>query len=127
MVFIGGLMSDEGSTGGDIFQVPAGGGAARNLTPGIEVVRQLSSRGRSNQQAAVLHRALRWRQRHFATWTPPAGQIERLWQGDESINPPFDDSGISMSADGKHDGRGAQFLEEAARSLGRPDGRVERQ
>ena len=35
VVFIGGLMSDEGSTGGEIFQVPAGGGAARNLTPGL--------------------------------------------------------------------------------------------
>lgn len=31
--FIGGLISDEGSTGGDLFVVPAGGGAARNLTP----------------------------------------------------------------------------------------------
>jgi dipeptidyl aminopeptidase/acylaminoacyl peptidase len=28
------------------------------------------------------------------------GQAERLWRGDESINPPFDDSGISMTADG---------------------------
>jgi dipeptidyl aminopeptidase/acylaminoacyl peptidase len=35
IAFIGGLMSDEGFTGGDIFLVPAGGGAARNLTPGI--------------------------------------------------------------------------------------------
>ena len=28
-------MSDEGSTGGDVFQIPAGGGAARDLTPGM--------------------------------------------------------------------------------------------
>ena len=34
IVFIGGIMSDAGSTGGEIFQVPAAGGAARNLTPG---------------------------------------------------------------------------------------------
>jgi len=33
--FIGGLMSDEGSIGGDIFTVSAAGGAARNVTPGI--------------------------------------------------------------------------------------------
>jgi dipeptidyl aminopeptidase/acylaminoacyl peptidase len=32
---IEGLMSDEGSTGGDIVVVPAGGGEARNVTPGI--------------------------------------------------------------------------------------------
>jgi len=35
IAFIGGLMSDEGSTGGDIFVVPASGGEARDVTPGI--------------------------------------------------------------------------------------------
>ena len=33
VAFIGGLMSDEGSTGGDIFTVPAAGGEPRDLTP----------------------------------------------------------------------------------------------
>ena len=32
---IHGLMSDEGSTGGDVWLVPAAGGAPRNLTPGL--------------------------------------------------------------------------------------------
>ena len=32
---IHGLMSDEGSTGGDVMLVPAAGGAPRNLTPGF--------------------------------------------------------------------------------------------
>jgi len=36
VAFIEGLMSDEGSTGGDIFVVPVDGGAARNLTPNIK-------------------------------------------------------------------------------------------
>jgi len=36
VAFIGGLMSDEGSTGGDIFLVSSTGGEARNLTPGIQ-------------------------------------------------------------------------------------------
>jgi len=35
VAFIEGLMSDEGLTGGDVMLVPAEGGAARNLTPGI--------------------------------------------------------------------------------------------
>jgi dipeptidyl aminopeptidase/acylaminoacyl peptidase len=35
IAFISGLMSDEGFIGGDIFVLPAGGGAARNLTPGL--------------------------------------------------------------------------------------------
>ena len=34
IAFIGGLMSDQGSTGGDVWLVPASGGAPRNLTPG---------------------------------------------------------------------------------------------
>lgn len=37
IAFIGGLMSDQGATGGDIYSVPAGGGEVANLTPGIRV------------------------------------------------------------------------------------------
>lgn len=36
VAFIEGLMSDEGSTGGDIFVVPIAGGTPRNLTPNIQ-------------------------------------------------------------------------------------------
>ena len=34
IAFIQGLMSDQGSTGGELWTVPAAGGPARNLTPG---------------------------------------------------------------------------------------------
>ncbi|HEX4961092.1 MAG TPA: S9 family peptidase [Thermoanaerobaculia bacterium] len=34
IALIGGIMSDEGSTGGDVYLVPAAGGEARNLAPG---------------------------------------------------------------------------------------------
>ncbi len=37
IAFIGGLMSDQGATGGDLYAVPAKGGAPSNLTPGIHV------------------------------------------------------------------------------------------
>ncbi len=37
IAFIGGLMSDQGATGGDIYAVPASGGALINLTPDIHV------------------------------------------------------------------------------------------
>ncbi|HET7358826.1 MAG TPA: S9 family peptidase, partial [Rhodanobacteraceae bacterium] len=37
IAFIGGLMSDQGATGGDIYLVPTQGGAAVNVTPGIHV------------------------------------------------------------------------------------------
>ena len=33
IAFIGGLMSDQGSTGGDLYTIPATGGVPRNLTP----------------------------------------------------------------------------------------------
>ncbi|WP_445145378.1 S9 family peptidase [Dyella sp. Tek66A03] len=37
IAFIGGLMSDQGATGGDIYAVPSSGGEPINLTPGIHV------------------------------------------------------------------------------------------
>jgi len=33
IAFIGGLMSDQGSTGGDVWLIPSGGGEAGNMTP----------------------------------------------------------------------------------------------
>ncbi|MGH9399897.1 MAG: prolyl oligopeptidase family serine peptidase [Thermoanaerobaculia bacterium] len=36
IALIHGIMSDEGATGGDIWSVPAAGGPARNMTPGIQ-------------------------------------------------------------------------------------------
>jgi dipeptidyl aminopeptidase/acylaminoacyl peptidase len=99
VVFIGGLMSDEGSTGGDVFQISAAGGAARNLTPGMAA-------SASNLTWPRNSRYLFFTEHHdggsaVSQLDPTTGQTERLWQGDESINPPFDDSGISMTADGK--------------------------
>ena len=37
ILFIGGLMSDRGATGGDLYGVPASGGTPVNLTPGVKV------------------------------------------------------------------------------------------
>lgn len=99
IVFIGGLMSDEGSTGGDVFQIPAAGGTPRNLTP-----RMTSSA--SNITWPRGSRRLLFTEHYdggsaISQLDPATGEIERLWQGDESINPPFDDTGISITADGK--------------------------
>ncbi|HEY1414676.1 MAG TPA: prolyl oligopeptidase family serine peptidase [Caulobacteraceae bacterium] len=35
VVFVGGIMSDFGSTGGDVYLAPLSGGSARDLTPGM--------------------------------------------------------------------------------------------
>jgi dipeptidyl aminopeptidase/acylaminoacyl peptidase len=40
IAFIGGLMSDQGSNGGDLYSVPAAGGTVSDLTPGIAVTPQ---------------------------------------------------------------------------------------
>jgi dipeptidyl aminopeptidase/acylaminoacyl peptidase len=97
VAFIGGLMSDEGLTGGDIFSVPATGGAPKNLTPGLKA------------SAAWL----RWLPSGRIVFTeqidggsgiclidPNSEQIETLWQGGESIAGETR-NGISIAADGK--------------------------
>jgi dipeptidyl aminopeptidase/acylaminoacyl peptidase len=83
VAFIEGLMSDEGSTGGDIHVVPITGGVARNLTPNIK-----------SSPSDLL-------------WTSPTsitfaqnidgnsgfasvnmqGAVHNLWTGEESANP----------------------------------------
>jgi dipeptidyl aminopeptidase/acylaminoacyl peptidase len=97
VVFIGGLMSDEGSTGGEIFQVPALGGEAISLTPGLS--------GSASNLVWAGNKL--YFSEHYdggsaiSVYDPAGAHVERLWQGDESINPPFEDSGFSISADGK--------------------------
>jgi len=86
-------MSDEGVTGGEIFQVPSTGGDARSLTPGL------------NASASSLAWSSATRQLYFSEdydggsalskLDPATGTVERLWQGDESISP------FSLSAAGK--------------------------
>jgi dipeptidyl aminopeptidase/acylaminoacyl peptidase len=99
IVFIGGMMSDEGSTGGDVYKVSSAGGAATNLTPDMNSSASNITWPRDSNKFYFTQ--------HYdggsaiSQLDPATGQIERLWQGDESINPPFDDSGISMTADGK--------------------------
>jgi dipeptidyl aminopeptidase/acylaminoacyl peptidase len=99
IALIGGIMSDEGLTGGDIFVVPASGGAGRDVTPGIP-----------SSPAAV-------------AWTAPdrilftqvidgetgvgmldlsSGKISSLWRGAEIISRGWSVfTGISLAADGR--------------------------
>jgi dipeptidyl aminopeptidase/acylaminoacyl peptidase len=82
-----------------VFQVSAAGGAAKNLTRGMAA-------SASNITWPKNSRYLFFTEHHdggsaISQLDPATGQTERLWQGDESINPPFDDSGISMTDDGK--------------------------
>ena len=83
IAFIGGLMSDEGSTGGDIFAVPARAGAPHDLTPDRQSspswLRWLPS-GKilftETVNGGSAHRCRSIRQRDGA---------ETLWSGDETL------------------------------------------
>lgn len=99
IAFIGGLMSDEGSTGGDIFTVPATGGEARNLTPGMNASASwLTWLPSSNQ---ILFTEIVDGTSGVATVDPGGSKITTLWTGPEAIRTGSFESDISVSGDGK--------------------------
>jgi dipeptidyl aminopeptidase/acylaminoacyl peptidase len=97
VAFISGIMSDQGSTGGDVFVVPIGGGEAKNLTPGMKA------------SASTI------------TWTSPSqilfgenidgnagiasvstsGELKQLWSGPEAISGSGYGFGFSVASDAK--------------------------
>ena len=98
ILFIGGIMSDEGSTGGEIYRVDAAGGDATSITPGItSSVADITAPRKSKYI---------YFSEHFdggsavSQVDPATGQIERLWKGDETIFT-MDGGGVSLSDDGK--------------------------
>jgi dipeptidyl aminopeptidase/acylaminoacyl peptidase len=96
IAFIGGLMSDEGSTGGDIFTIPADGGSARDLTPNIQASPSWLGwlpNGRMLYEETVDGGSA------IALLNPAKGDSEVLWKGDESLRAGEDT--VSVSADGK--------------------------
>ncbi len=83
IAFIGGIMSDEGSTGGDIYTVPVVGGfAPHNLTPDRQSspswIRWLPS-------GKILFTEAIHGGTAIATLDPPSRTVETLWAGDESL------------------------------------------
>jgi len=99
IVFIGGLMSDQGVTGGDVFQISANGGAARDLTPGLQASASSITWPRESPQlfftedfdggSAV------------SRLDPGTLKIERLWDGGETVTSVADGTSLSLSHDGK--------------------------
>ncbi len=79
---IHGIMSDEGSTGGDIFVVPAQGGDARNLTPGMKAsASSLAWRG----SGEILFTEHVDGNSGVASLDPASGKITTLWTGPQVI------------------------------------------
>jgi len=98
IAYISGLMSDEGSTGGDVFVVPAGGGEPRNVTPGMPA---------SASAIAWLDggRILISEQvdgdSGFAVLDLAGGGIETLWRGPGAVTSGGWVPDVSLARDGK--------------------------
>jgi dipeptidyl aminopeptidase/acylaminoacyl peptidase len=80
--FIGGLMSDEGATGGDVFTIPADGGKAVDRTPGRtsspNTIHWLSP-------SQMLVAEFVGGSTAIGTLDVATGTLERRWQGDEAL------------------------------------------
>jgi dipeptidyl aminopeptidase/acylaminoacyl peptidase len=97
IAFIGGIMSDQGSTGGDIFAVPATGGAApHNLTPNRK---SSPSWLRWLPSGKILFTETVGGGTAIASLDVPSRVVETLWSGDESVRAGED--ALSTSTDGR--------------------------
>jgi len=100
VAFIGGLMSDEGSTGGDIFLVSADGGEAKNLTPGIQASPNWLTWSRDGRQIVFSEEIDG--AGGLATVDVAGLKIEPLWHTDDQITvaegPPVS---LARSGDGR--------------------------
>ena len=83
IAYIGGLMSDQGVTGGDLYLVPAAGGTPRDVTPAItSSIASYSWTGPS----AILATAYAQGQSQFATVDAKTGAYAPIWAGDENTS-----------------------------------------
>jgi dipeptidyl aminopeptidase/acylaminoacyl peptidase len=98
ILYIGGIMSDEGSTGGDIYRVPAGGGTPEDLTPGMKASATSLAGWLRNPDRAVFGENVDG-DSGLAAVDPASGKIETLWKGAEVISAGRG-IGASLSRDG---------------------------
>jgi dipeptidyl aminopeptidase/acylaminoacyl peptidase len=99
IAFIGGLMSDEGITGGDVFVVPAREGEARNLTPNM--TQSASSLNWTPDSANILFTGIGDGSTVIGSVNAQDGKVAPVWHGAEKVAfGPFTPS-ISLARDGK--------------------------
>ena len=79
---IHGIMSDEGSTGGDVWTVPSAGGETKNVTPGMK---PSATALFWRSDGSILFTARVDGQEGVATVDPAKGTIGLVWSGDEEI------------------------------------------
>jgi dipeptidyl aminopeptidase/acylaminoacyl peptidase len=95
VAFIGGLMSDWGSIGGDVYSVPLAGGTPVNLTPDFKgTFRGIAWRGADLITAALVddHHAV-------VTLDPATHATRTLWSAPADLKAQTFDGAIAFSAD----------------------------
>jgi dipeptidyl aminopeptidase/acylaminoacyl peptidase len=100
IAYVGGLMSDEGVPGGDVYVVDAAGGVPRNLTPGIQVSPNWLAWTRDVNR--IVFTAWADGGSAIGTVDPTAGETKLLWRAGESINAVagVGVGGLALSLDG---------------------------
>jgi dipeptidyl aminopeptidase/acylaminoacyl peptidase len=99
IAFIAGIMSDEGSTGGDIYVVPAAGGQARDVTPGIKASPNWLAW--SSPQSILFSENVDGSVA-VATLDPGSGKVQSLWSGAETVGADgWGEFSLSLSKDQK--------------------------
>ncbi len=104
IAYIGGLMSDEAVTGGDVYVVPAAGGAATDVTPDLKASVTTIAWDSAGQ---ILATELAGGRSTIARIDPPTRTQKQLWSGEEMIYASGfaglapGDEGLSVSRDGR--------------------------
>ncbi|WP_293907790.1 S9 family peptidase [Phenylobacterium sp.] len=95
VVFIGGLMSDFGPVGGDLYAVPFAGGTPVNVTPGFKG----SFSALSWKAGGLYATALTGEMHALFAVDPASGKLKPLWS--EATHVGSGDGGLALSADGQ--------------------------
>lgn len=99
VAFIGGLMSDEPSVGGDIFVIPGEGGDAKNITPEMKASASWLTWDRVGRK--ILFGEWIDGGVGLATVETASGKIETVWKADEQITANGWGVAVSLAEDGK--------------------------
>ena len=98
IAFVEGLMSDEGSVGGDIFVIPANGGKPSNLTP----ERRASASWLTwTQDGRIIAGEFVGGDSSVISLDPASSKIEQLYGGADHVSEGTWGPSVSVSADGK--------------------------
>ena len=105
IAYIGGIMSDEAITGGDVYVVPASGGAATDVTPGLKA--SAVTIAWNGSPSRILATELAGDRMVIASIAIATKTQRQLWSGQETIYAKGfaglapGDEGVSLARDGK--------------------------